>query len=460
VFYLLKIKNIEFIKTIYDDSLTQNIFSIANITFSNYAPVNGALLYWQKNMSSEPYTKDGDYKFFYDMANAQYFAAVKFPKDCMMTRDQRQELAYILLEERGSVGTYSFVSTKPKHSFHLKKSLQKIQFPEHFQVEDFNQFKLFSQFDSFDESVFEQLPYDRAFIKQYVEWCRFAVKEHPSKLIPYFNYIPIRYICYANPFLSEQFLIDYLQQIDLFALQYNKTVLARLSASFKRYMIETLQTQNKPIHSDFIDQLDDFIHSDIFYQSYDVTYLPESDELLEMDLQFFEYDRGVYKWPGSEHLIKGIPSFASQKYDRYGDKRLSNTEMDKKFSAYSETQKQLFSANAELHWINRYKKQLDWSYICRYNRHLTEDFLSAHVKHVDFNALGFNTFVELDPQFLTQHFNRFDHRQAVPLLICHLTERFYLQHKDQMIVDLDILYKYMDYIDSNVFERIEKDLID
>ena len=194
-------------------------------------------------------------------------------------------------------------------------------------------------------TIFKQLPYDRAFIEQYVEWCRFAVKEHPSKLVSYLNYLPIGYICYNNPFLSEQFLIDYLHQIDLFALQYNKTVLARLSTSFKRYMIETLQAQKKLIHSDFNNQLDDFINSDVFYQSYDVTYLPESDEILEMDLQFFEYERGVYKWPGSEHLIKGIPSFVCQKYDRYGDKRLSNAEMDKKFTAYSETQKQLFQQN-------------------------------------------------------------------------------------------------------------------
>lgn len=459
VLNLLKIKKIEFIKTLYDDSIKQNIFSIANITFSNYDPVNGALLYWQKNMSAEPYTKEGDYKFFYDMANAQYFAAVKFPKDCIMSRDERQELAYILLEERGSVGTYSFISKKPKHSFHIKKSLQKIKFPEHFQVEDFNQFNILTQFESLDESTFNKLPYDRAFIEQYVDWCRFAVKEHPSKLIDYFNYLPIRYICYANPYLSEQFLIDHLQQIDLFTLQYNKTVLARLSSSFKQYMIETLQQQNKPIHSDFIDQLDDFIESDTFYQSYDVTYLPESDEILDMDLQYFEYDRGVYRWPGSEHLIKGIPSFMSRKYDRHGDKRLTNAEMDKKFFSYNDIQKKLFSANAELHWINRYQKEFDWSYICKYNRHLTEDFLTAHVKHVDFTALGFNTFIELDPEFLTQHFNRFDHRQVVPLLICHLTEQFYLQHKDQMKVNLDSLYKYMDYIEMEVFELIEKDLI-
>lgn len=45
---MLKIKNIEFIKTVYDESLSHNIFSIANIQFSNYPPINGALLYWKK----------------------------------------------------------------------------------------------------------------------------------------------------------------------------------------------------------------------------------------------------------------------------------------------------------------------------------------------------------------------------------------------------------------------------
>lgn len=457
---MLKIKKIEFIKVIYDESRAQNFFSIANITFSNYAPVHGALLYWQKNMSDEPYTKEGEYKFFYDMANAQYFAAVKYPKDCQLTREQRKELSYILLEERGSIGTYSFVTSKPKITFHLNKALQQIDFPEHFQVAHFNSFAIYKQFESLDDSIYDQLPYDRAFIDCYVSWCRNAVKEHPSKLSAYFDYIPFHYVCYANPLLSEQFLIDHLEQLDLHALQYNKSVLARLTASFKRYMVDTLKAQQKPINSEFSYQLEDFIESHAFYNSYDVTYLPESDEIIEMDLEYFEYDLGTNKWPGSEHLVKGIPSLFCQKYDRYGDKRLSNAEMDKKFAAYNAQQKQLFSANAELHWINRYKNELDWSIICRFNDHLTEDFLSAHIKYVDFQALGLNTYIIIDTTFLTEYFNRFDHKQPVPLLICHLTEQFYLSHKDQMKVDIDLLYKYMDCIDVTEFERLESYLID
>lgn len=458
---MLKIKNIDFLKVVYDDSLSHNIFSIANITFSNYAPVYGALLYWQKNETDEPFTEEGDYKFYYDMAQSQYFAAVKFPKECKLTRDQRQELAYILLEERGAIGTYSFVTTKPKKIFHIKQSLQQITFPEHFNVQHFNAFSCFTQFEAPSE-VFtnEDHHYDRAFLKEYKEWCTAAVKEHPTKLEHYFDYLPFGYVCYSNPLLSEQFLIDHLQEVDFYALQYNKSVLARLSTSFKRYMIHQLQFTKKPIHSDFSDQLEDFIESDAFYSSFYITYLPESDEQIEMDLHFFEYDRGLNKWPGSEHLVKGIPSLTSQKYDRYGDKRPTNAEMDKKFATYNKDQQQLFAANAELHWINRYRNELDWSIVCQYNEMLTESFLSAHLKYIDFTALGLNTFIELDTSFLAKHFNRFDHQKPVPLIICHLTEQFYLTHKDQMKVDIDLLYKYMDCIDEKDFDRIESYLID
>ncbi len=75
---MLKIKNIEFIKVVYDESLSHNIFSIANITFSNYAPIYGALLYWRENTDENEFTAEGDYKFFYDMANITYFASVNF----------------------------------------------------------------------------------------------------------------------------------------------------------------------------------------------------------------------------------------------------------------------------------------------------------------------------------------------------------------------------------------------
>lgn len=61
---MLKIKQIDFIKAVYDDSMSHNIFSIANITFSNYEPIHGALLYWCRNSTNGEYTAEGDYKFF------------------------------------------------------------------------------------------------------------------------------------------------------------------------------------------------------------------------------------------------------------------------------------------------------------------------------------------------------------------------------------------------------------
>ncbi|AMO85530.1 hypothetical protein B857_02726 [Solibacillus isronensis B3W22] len=457
---MLKIKKIEFIKVLYDDAIAQNIFSIANITFSNRSPIQGALLYWQQNESKEPYTKEGDYKFFYDLAKAQYFAAVKFPKDCELTRDERQELAYILLEERGAIGTYSFVSTKPRAAFHLNKAFQEIAFPTQFSVDDFNDLSVMKKLVANVETIYEQLPYDRVFLEAYRNWCIQAVQLHPSRLTAYFQYLPFTYVCYANPLLSEQFLIDYLPEVDLEALQYNKPVLERLSMSFKRYLVTTLMANKKRLNPDFVDQLDDFIESNAFYNSFELIYLPEADDIPDMDLQLFEYDRGSYKWAGSEHLVKGIPSLVSQKYNRYGDRRLTNTEMDKKFKAYNEEQKQLFTAIAELHWLNKYRNELDWSYICQYNVHLTEQFLTSHLNYVDFNALGQNTDIAVNADFLSTYLHRFNHQKAVPLIISHLTEQFYLTHKDEIKVDLDLLYKYMDNIDEEEFLRIENYFLD
>lgn len=61
---MLKIKKIEFIKAVYDESLSHNIFSIANVYFSNYPPILGALIYWKKNNSRSEFTREGEYKFF------------------------------------------------------------------------------------------------------------------------------------------------------------------------------------------------------------------------------------------------------------------------------------------------------------------------------------------------------------------------------------------------------------
>ncbi|MEG0383441.1 MAG: nucleoside-diphosphate sugar epimerase [Solibacillus sp.] len=453
---MLKIKKIEFIKVHYDESLTQNFFSVANITFSNYKTISGALLYWQKNTSDAPFTKDGDYKFFYDMAKVQFFASVKFPKDSKLTRDQRQELAYILLEERGAIGSYSFVTNRSKRPFPIKQSFQNIKFPEYFSLQDFNSIELFQQFQNQDEALYAHLAhYDRAFVVAYMHWCQNVITEHHSKLLNYLDYLPFSYICYANPFLSEQFLIDFIEQVDFDALQYNKPVLARLTASFKAHLVSTLQLQQKALNDEFKDQLEEFIESNVFFVLHDVIYLPEVDEIPEMELLFFEYDCGTDKWPGGEHLVKGIPSLYCQQYDRYGDHKLTNSEMDKKIAQYSALQLQLFSASAHLHWLSRYQSQLDWHAICQYNENLTEDFLTAHLDNIDFQALGYNIYCFLDEAFLSQHMDKFNHQQPVPLIICHLTEPFYLMHKNKIKVDLETLYKYMDCIDYDEFERLE-----
>ncbi|MEG0472366.1 MAG: nucleoside-diphosphate sugar epimerase [Solibacillus sp.] len=453
---MLKIKKIEFIKVHYDESLTQNFFSVANITFSNYKPISGALLYWQKNTSDAPFTKDGDYKFFYDMAKVQFFASVKFPKDAKLTRDQRQELAYILLEERGAIGSYSFVTNRSKIPFPIEQTFLNIDFPDHFSLQDFNSIEQFKQFQNQDEALFANLAqYDRAFINDYMHWCQNVATEHHSKLLDYFNYLPFSYICYANPFLSEQFLIDFIDQLDFEALQYNKPVLARLTASFKAHLVETLQRQKKAINEEFKDQLEDFIESIVFFSSYDIVFLPEVDEYPEMELLFFEYDCGDNKWPGGEHLVKGIPSLYCQQYDRYGDKKCTNSEMDEKMEHYTALQLQLFSACASLHWLSRYQSQLNWHTICQYNENLNEVFLTAHLDHVDFHSLGLNIYCVLDESFLSKHMDKFNHQQPVPLIICHLTESFYLKHKNQIKVDLEALYRYMDCIDYEEFERLE-----
>ncbi|MEK4229534.1 nucleoside-diphosphate sugar epimerase [Solibacillus sp. FSL H8-0538] len=454
---MLKIKKIEFIKVVYDESLSHNIFSIANITFSNYEPIHGALLYWRKNTSQAEYTPDGDYKFFYDMANVMYFASVKFPTHTRLTRDQRQELAFILLEQRGSVGSYSFpTSIRQKKTFNPKKQLETLAFPEHFNAKDFGNHAYFEKTDDISDSVVSRYSaYDRAFVENYLKWRFHAAKLHPNDLEPYLPYIDFSFICFINSNLSEKYLIEHLDKVDFMALQFNRPVLARLSASFKRYMIEQLQLHKKPIHDDFKGKLEDFIEDDLFYDQYEFVYLPESDEEEDIDFLFFEYERGANKWYGSEHLIKGIPSMACKLFDRDGFKNPTNKEMDSKFEAFTAIQRKLFGAIAEPHWLHRYRKNLNWHLICQYNPYLTEDFLTAHMKWIDFKALGFNTRCVLSEDFLMEHMHQFNHQQPVPLILCHLTEHLYLTYKDQLVVDLTLLYKYMDCIDEAEFEILQ-----
>lgn len=458
---MLKIKNIEFIKTVYDESLSHNIFSIANIQFSNYPPINGALLYWKKNSSRSEFTAEGDYKFFYDMANITYYASVKFPKNVKLTRDQKQELAYILLDERGSIGTYS-LKTHPnrKRRFKPKQSLEKLNFPKDFDVTSIPSYvgPIIDDLDMKD--ILEANPhFTKKFVHDYCFWRYNLVKLHPNEFEAYLDYVDFSYVCYACDLLTENYLIDHLDQIDVSSLQYNYPVLSRLSASFKRYIIEELRRQKVKMNQHFEDEIDLFIEDDTYFSEYSTIHLlddevPEEEEEI-LEFQFFEFDRGLYKWPGSEHMVKGIPSLACQIYDEMGYKKRSNKEMDTIFKGYSDKQVELISAIFEPHWLHRYRDALDWNIVCQYNEHLTDEFLNAHLQYVDFEALGNNLWCELSESFIEKHINQFNHNKPVPIIIRHLTEQLYLNHKDTIKVDSDLLYQYYDSIGNEEYEKLQ-----
>lgn len=82
----------------------------------------------------------------------------------------------------------------------------------------------------------------------------------------------------------------------------------------------------------------------------------------------------------------------------------------------------------------------------------------GHIKYLDFEALGQNTDIAVNTAFLEKYIHRFNHSKVVPLIIRHLTEDFYLSHKDQIQVNIDVLYKYIESIDLEEFARIESHL--
>lgn len=458
---MLKIKNIEFIKAIYDDSLSHNIFSIANIQFSNYPPINGALLYWRKNNSRSEYTPDGDYKFFYDMANDTYFASVKFPKNVKLTRDQKQELAYILLDERGSIGSYSFKThINRKNNFNPKKSLERLKFPDNFDVKSIPSYvgPIIDEPDM--NEILEKNPtFTKQFVEDYCYWRYRLVRMHPTDFKSYLDYVDFSYICYACDQLSEKYLIHHIEQVDFTTLQFNYPVLSRLSASFKKYIIDQLKLKNVKMNDHFADEIDTFIEDETYFSEYGYIDLleDEEDDIEEelLDFHFFEYDLGQYKWMGSEHLVKGIPSLACQIYDDLGFKKLTNKEMDTIINSYTEKQIVLLSAVLEPHWLHRYRDRIDWRAVCKYNKYLTDDFLTAHLKYIQFDALGHNLWCELSEDFIEKYMNHFNHNKPVPLIIRHLTEQIYLNHRDTIKVDSDLLYQYYQSVGDEEYEKIQ-----
>lgn len=458
---MLKIKNIEFIKTVYDESLSHNIFSIANIQFSNYPPINGALLYWKKNTSRSEFTPEGDYKFFYDLANITYYASVKFPKNIKLTRDQKQELAYILLDERGSIGTYSFkTNSSRRKKFNPKKTLEKLNFPEGFSVDCIPSYvgPIIDELDM--NQLLDANPHlTKKFIHDYCFWRYNLVKLHPSEFEAYLDYVDFAYVCYACDQLTEKYLIDHLDKVDVSSLQYNYPVLSRLSASFKKYIVDELKRQKFKINEHFEEEIELFIEDETYFSEYSTVHLlDEEDENEEeeiLDYQFFEYDRGQYKWYGSEHMVKGIPSLACQIYDDFGFKKHTNKEMDVIFSKYTKQQISLISAVLEPHWLHRYREKIDWTTACQYNEFLTEDFLNEHLHYIDFEALGNNLWCELSDVFIKKHMNQFNHNKPVPIIIRHLTEELYLNFKDTIKVDSDLLYQYYDFVGNEEYERLQ-----
>ncbi|NLY80457.1 MAG: nucleoside-diphosphate sugar epimerase [Lysinibacillus sp.] len=462
---MLKIKKIEFIKAVYDDSLSHNIFSIANVYFSNYPPILGALIYWKKNNSRSEFTREGEYKFFYDLDNITYFASVKFPKDTKLTRDQKQELSYILLDERGSIGTYTF-KTHPsrKKRFNPKKTLERLNIPEDFDVKSIpvHYGPIIDELNA--EEVQQQYPHlTKKFIMDYCYWRYSLVKLHPTEFEPYLKYVDFAYVCYACDQITEKYLIDHLDLVDVSALQYNYPVLARLSSSFKKYIVDELMQNNEEINPHFADEIDAFIEDDTYFSEYATIHLLDDDDFEEEDeeveFQFFEYDRGPYKWPGSEHMVKGIPSLAAQLYDDMGFKKPTNKEMDEQFSQYSKQQISLISAILEPHWLHRYRDEIDWKAACTYNKHLTDEFLTAHIDYVDFECLGNNLSCVLSEQFIEKHMNQFNHDKPVPLIIRFLTEQMYLNHKDKIKVNSELLFQYYNAIGATEYKRI-LDLLD
>lgn len=455
---MLKISKIEFIKNVFDESLSHHVFSIANISFSNYEPINGALLFWQENKEESMYTKHGEYKFFYDMDETKYYASVKFPKHCMLTRDQKQELAYILLEQRGAIGSYSIETNKnAANVMQIHRLYRQLVFPIEFSSEHFK-YVFQAQYNSeLEQFQLEHPFYTTQFIKDYVKWMGLVCQAHPSHFEKYIDKVQMTQVCYQNEFLTETFLLKNLPKIDWSTLQYNLPVLDRLSKSFKMYLL-------KQLHDEGIQQIDiqmspnKFIEDREFYKDERVIYLPleEESQLVNGPFHFFSYDRGRYIWPGSEHMIKSIPSFASQLYDIHGDRKLTNKEMDKIYDAFSSEQRYLFETSCELHWLNRYKDQMNWTNISELNHHLNDEFIEKHLKYINFEALAKNTQISLSSQFVEKHVLKLKKPTITPLLLANLTEELYCKYKQSIPLHLVNIKDYEQSLSVEQIELIER----
>ena len=456
---MLKIREINFIKNVYDESMSHQIFSVANIFFTNAAPIYGALLYWSENKDDELYTEENEYKFFYDVSDTNYFATVKFPKYCTLSKGQKQELTFILLEQRGFIGSYSFQTDKNDMQvfFQLDKLFKQVVFPTQFNTQHFkNHFHLLSdeEIDAFRESY----PfYSKAFIKTYSNWMQIVCQAHPTQIIRYLDYIQLTQLFYQNPFLTEQFIISHLNKIDWAALQYNLPVLDRLSKTLRMYLLEQLNLLNIPIQQDIQESPTLFVDQPNFYENERIKYLilEEADNGISGPFQYFEYELGRNIWPGSEHMVKSIPSYAAQLYDVHGERKLNNKEMDQQVAEFSSIQMYFFETTCELHWLYRYKDRVNWKNVCLYNKHLTDAFIKKHEKYIDFVSLAQNSQCNLSSDLIDYYFLKLLSKKVSPLILKAMTEDLYRKHETHFKLSKNMVAKVAHLLSEDQLELLE-----
>lgn len=460
---MLKIQKIDFIKALYDESLSHKIFSIANIEFTNAPPIAGALLYWKRNAHPKSLVnKQGEFKFYFDEATPEFYASVKFPAHTQLSDEQRRELAFLLLEERGTIGSYSLIG-HPKEvamqigvrRFNIEQGFRALTFPENFNphIEPSHVSVIFDELHL--EDLHQKNPHlSKDFLRDYIPWRAKAVQQHPEEFEAYLDVIDFRYILQMNEQLSEFFLIKHIERLRGHQHLINPAVHRTLSRYFLQHFnidhpdsfkevaeLRTAQEEEQPDAT--MPPYEQLISESPMHQASETYEAPPVFE-------HFEFDRGRFKWPGSEHLVTGIPSLSAKRYTKLGYKKLSHKEMDAYMKHFTEEQLRLVSASLELYWLSRYKKLVHWDIVCAYNVYLRADFLEAHKKFVQFDALRQNIYARLETAYLLKYFEQLQTpHQPVPLLIRCADDELMLRASNTLVVTEDVLddiARYTSYI--------------
>lgn len=460
---MLQIQKIDFIKAIYDDSLSHKIFSIANIQFTNAPAIMGALLYWKRNMHPKKLVnRQGEFKFFFEEDTPEFYASVKYPAHTDLTEDQRRELAFLLLEERGTIGSYSLMG-HPKEvvqhagirRYNIQKGFEEIDFPEHFdgRIEPSHVSIIFDELHL--EDLHQKNPHlSKDFLRQYIPWRAKTVQQHPEEFEAYLDYIDFRYIVQMNEQLSEFYLVKHIDRFRPHATLLNPAVHRMLSRYFlQHFQIDTPDSAKEVADFRIVadeEQPDAELPPYEQLVSESPMHQMSEDYVALQNYEHFEFYRGRHIWPGSEHLVKGIPSFAAQRYTKLGYKKLTNSQMDLIIKQATPEQLQLLGASLELHWLHRYKELLDWHVICQYNMYLNGAFLTKHKKYVDFEALRQNIYARIDNEYIVKNAKQIIYgHEPIPMVLRCIDEQVMLQYGEQLVISeavVDEMTRYTSYI--------------